>query len=276
MKKALCIGIASFENPNIAPLAGCVNDANLMAAVLERHFGFTEAGIRSLTDDSATKARVLEGLDWLVDGASRGDVLVLSIATHVTWIEDGGDNGQTGEGPCSKTRKRVVITRDYSDTTCLLDSEVNEILDRIPEGANCYSLMDICHAGMTIKTFPAGSASPRARYAGCDAKTTTRINRDNADPRPKRSGYGGAMNRIAIVGCADHEQSYDVPTTIGHHGLLTFALCQTLHKHAWNVGVGAAFAEVRSRVRTIAKSLGLVQNPQLHGPQRLMNNKLFR
>ena len=276
MKKALCIGLTTFDNPSIAPLAGCVNDANLVAAILRRHFGFSEADIRLLADDSATKAGVLNGLDWLADGAARGDVLVFAIATHGTWVDDEGGGVRTGEESYSGTRKRVLITRDYSDSTCLLDSEVNNILDRIPEEANCYCLMDTCHAGMTTGRFPAGRANPRARYDERNADRKTPTDRDIAAPHPKRAVYRGAMNRITIYGCGDDEKSYDVPTSIGHHGLLTFSLCQVLHNYDWNISVGAAYKEVRRRVGALAKNLNLTQTPRVDGSWRLMSSNLFR
>ncbi len=275
MKKALCIGVSNFQIPDMNPLSGCVNDAKLVAAILEQCFGYTEEGVRLLTDNSATRSEVLEGLEWLVYGASDGDVLVLTIASHGTWSERRNSDTQPEQESPMLAKDRVIVTYDYSDTILLLDSEINAILDQIPEGVNCYCLMDVCHAGLATGIARDEVQRPRAsnvRHCQIDQ------NQYATEPVsiPGESRYDIFANRVVIYGCADDEQSYDVPTSIGYHGLLTLSLCQTLSSHSWNVDVRTAFDEVRDRVHIAATAMKFTQNPQLIAPSRLMNNHLLR
>ncbi len=264
MKRALAVGISTFDNRDIAPLAGCMNDATLMIRMLQQQFGFMPEDCSTLVNASATRAAIIDGLEWLVSDIADGDVIVLSIATHGTWI---GEQGRKTNADIPAAFEKTYLTYDYSESNILLEREVSSILDRIPARANCYCIIDTCYSGVPDETPLHTGALHRGHCShSCDPCIHQKANA----PR------GDVINRIVICGCADNERSYDVPTTEGNHGLLTICLYETLEQRSWSVTVDEAFDEVRNRVSTLAKAWRLTQTPQLRCPQKLVNNILFR
>jgi len=277
MKRALCVGISNFQDPYVQPLDGCVNDIALMAAMLKRHFGFTSKGIRALADENATRAAILEELEWFVDGASQGDVLVFMLATHGTWVFERNEEGypKIKPGGHDKIFMTYDYSNDYANPKGLLDKEVGGVLDRIPVGVNCYCIIDTCHAGVSSGMVVDGGMQCTVR----DYPYSLNGKRQSAMQMDKRDdglAHYGVINRVVISGCADKELSYDIPTEEGKHGLLTLSLYQALEKHSWNVAVDTVYQEVRSTVSTVANFLDVKQTPQLHGDRSLMKNIIFR
>mmetsp|Transcript_8984 Transcript_8984/g.10971 ORF Transcript_8984/g.10971 Transcript_8984/m.10971 type:complete len:120 (+) Transcript_8984:88-447(+) len=78
-KKACLVGI-NYRNTR-SELRGCINDVNNMQKVLVDQYGFKVDDILMINEDQdksnwPTKARILEGMDWLYKGAKPGDLLV--------------------------------------------------------------------------------------------------------------------------------------------------------------------------------------------------------
>ena len=276
MKKALCVGISHFQDPYVRALEGCTNDVCLMASMLKRHFGFTTAGIRSLTDEGATRTAILKELEWLVEDAAQGDVLVFTLSTHGTWMFERNEEGypKMKPGGFDKIYMTYDYCNNYKNPNGLLDKEVGAVLDKIPRGVNCYCIIDTCHSGLpsemkydasdqfSAHCYPS-SVGERDRYI---IQVNERLGRD---PHYKE------VNRVVVTGCADRELSYDIPTEEGKHGLLALSLYQALERHSWNVAVDTVYQEVRNTVRTMANFMDVTQTPQLYGRRRLMKNIIF-
>lgn len=80
-RKALLIGINYFGQAG--ELAGCINDVkNVMAFLVER-YGYKREDMVVLTDDQRdpkfqpTRANIISGMQWLVNGAMPNDSLFL-------------------------------------------------------------------------------------------------------------------------------------------------------------------------------------------------------
>ena len=65
-----------------------MNDAKLMQNVLQRRFGFSPEGTRLLLDEDATRASILEGMNWLLEQAAAEDVVVVHYSGHGAQIKD--------------------------------------------------------------------------------------------------------------------------------------------------------------------------------------------
>lgn len=273
LKKALCIGISQFQDPYVSPLAGGANDAILLATMLQQRYGFEAADVRLLTDEAATRSAIVTGLRWLSAGTAPGDVLVLTLATHGTRTID--RNKETGPSGEAGGNEKIFLTYDCAKSNHLLRDDVRAALDRVPTGVNCYCIIDTCDVGPFYyatrldapeEARPAVRSDPKVRYRD-DAETERRSG------RPSRED---ALNRVEITGCAEREQSFDLPEDAGCQGLFTHALYHTLERHAWDMTVGAVYEQVRSTVTTLAESMKVRQTPQLRAPRHLMNKKIFR
>lgn len=276
MKKALCVGISYFQDPYVRALEGCANDAALMASMLKRHFGFTAASIRSLTDKRATRTAILDELEWLVGDAAQGDVLVFTLATHGTWIFERDEEGypKIEPGGFDKIFMTYDYANNYTDPNGLLEKEVGAVLDNIPIGVNCYCIVDTCHSGLPSEMMSDASDQLSARYSPSGSDGLERY-RTRVDEGFQEGGHCKGPNRVMIAACTNRELSYDIPTEKGKHGLLTLSLHQTLEKHCWDVPVNTAYQEVKSKVTAMANFMDVKQTPQLHAPGRLMNHRIF-
>lgn len=83
-KRALLIGINYTDTPK--ELGGSIDDAYRMRQLLVDHYSFPHDAVVVLTDDNPqampTKARILDGLRWLVADAQPNDSLVLQYSGH--------------------------------------------------------------------------------------------------------------------------------------------------------------------------------------------------
>ena len=82
-KKAFCVGINDYPQEGM-DLRGFVNDANALATLLNEHYDFPKADITVVLDQEATYKAMIAGLKSLLAGASAGDVLVFTNASHGT------------------------------------------------------------------------------------------------------------------------------------------------------------------------------------------------
>jgi len=129
MRKALVVGIDGYAT---APLQGCVNDANAVAAVLESNGdGSPNFSIRLMTNPggSVTKATLREAIDQLFQGDP--DVALFYFSGHGFVNPNGG----------------IIVTDDYAryDEGISMD----EILNYANKAASKERIiiLDCCHSG---------------------------------------------------------------------------------------------------------------------------------
>jgi uncharacterized caspase-like protein len=129
MRKALVVGIDGYAG---APLAGCVNDANAVAAVLEANGdGSPNFSVRLMTNpgNSVSKAILREAIDQLYQGDP--DVALFYFSGHGFVNTNGG----------------IIVTDDYQK----YDEGIS--MDEILNYANKASskeriiILDCCHSG---------------------------------------------------------------------------------------------------------------------------------
>ena len=273
MKRALCIGISRFADPNTSPLAGGANDASLLSTMLQEHFDFKTSEVRSLTDESATTSAIVAGLEWLTAGAAPGDVLVFTLATHGTrTIDHNAPQGPAGE---VGGNERIFLAYDSSVSNNLLRDDVAAILDRVPEGANCYCIIDTCDIGPFYYAKRLDVYEEDRRAVHSDRNVHISKN-DNLHRRNSSTERDDAMSRVEFTSCAAREQSFDLPDATPPQGLFTHSLYKALEQSSWDMTVSEVYEEVKSRVIALADSMRKKQTPQLRAPQHLMNNKIFR
>ena len=150
--KAVCVGINEFANlPMASWLAGCVNDANDIAAALRKH-GFTARNVTVLTDEGATKAAVMAALTSMVEGAKAGDRLVFTFSSHGTQVTDvNGDEKVDGMDEAFACHDLKSGGTDWDPDTLILDDELKDLFGRVPSGVLLEVLMDTCHSGTGLR-----------------------------------------------------------------------------------------------------------------------------
>lgn len=147
--KALMIGINYVGSS--AELRGCHNDVDTMMRYLNSH-GYDESGMRILCDDgqheNPTKQNIMDGMSWLVEGASAGDSLFFHYSGHGASVRD--DDGDEADG-----KDECLVPVDYNEGAGLLrDDDVFKLLVApLGDGVTLTCVLDCCHSG-TILDLP--------------------------------------------------------------------------------------------------------------------------
>jgi hypothetical protein len=128
-KRAFLVGVNAYHPP-ITSLKGCVNDIHQMRSILQEYYGF--------------KPQDIKLLDWLVEGAQSGDVLVFHYSGHGSHVADENDD----EWDC---RDEILIPIDHDWNHPLRDDDLKTKFDRVPLGANLTIISDSCHSGTINK-----------------------------------------------------------------------------------------------------------------------------
>ncbi|MEO7351944.1 MAG: caspase family protein [Marmoricola sp.] len=150
---ALCVGINEFKSlPRSSWLSGCVNDAEDIAKAL-RKFGFTSGHIHVLKDGVATKKKVMATLTEIVGKAKPGDSVVFTLSSHGTQVpsEPGGDDEPDGLDEAFACHDLKQAGDDWDRKTVIVDDELRELFEKVPEGILLEVLLDTCHSGTGLR-----------------------------------------------------------------------------------------------------------------------------
>ena len=141
--KALLVGINDYAPIGAGgpDLRGCVNDVRDMAHTLNA-LGIVAAepaAMRILTDERATRAAILEGFEWLLNGAARGDVLIFHYSGHGSQVIDvSGDEADT--------RDETICPHDFATAGMITDDDFRVRLKGLAPGVNLDIFLAVCRS----------------------------------------------------------------------------------------------------------------------------------
>jgi len=244
-KRALLIGINYLGTP--AELSGCVNDVKNIQSLLlssgwrdEARDGASGSGFRVLTDAAATRANILEGVDWLVGDARRGDSLFFSYSGH-------GGQEIHPQGLSEDGMSNTLLPIDFQSSGTVLDVELSErLVARLPEGVKLTAVIDACHSGTALDL-------PWTLLPG------------QAAWREETNPLFTSSDAILLSGCADDQTSSDGGRDrYGRPGgALTTAFCAVMQPGA----APHSHAELLEALRMAMQRDGFSQVPQLSSSQ---------
>jgi len=139
--KAALFGVNEYKN--VSSLRGCVNDVEDMKALLTEVFGFDPRNVKTFVDGDVTKAEVQRQMKWLFRGASEGDRVVLHLSSHGSNVAD-----KDGDEPDGQDEIFCMHDMDFDDPgSYLLDDDLREWTEELPEGVQLLVVLDTCHSG---------------------------------------------------------------------------------------------------------------------------------
>jgi len=271
MKKALLVGINKYPDPR-NELHGCINDINDMAGFLTNQKQFSMPDIRLLADERATKANILERLEWLVTGAKAGDQLLFHYSGHGAQIATRSRKGEL-DG-----LDEVICPYDFdwTDATALKDKEFAKIFAKMPKEATFIWVSDSCHSQDLSRDFKKpipGIFKVRSMIPPPDI--AWRNMSAMATPLIKLKALSKAaklLNLALISGCKSDQESADAVFNKRANGALTYFLLKSLNAKT------STAASLRQLVDSINKSLRKIkypQEPQIEGSTALTDAFFF-
>jgi len=245
-KKALLIGINYLGTAN--KLSGCIQDARNQYQVLTEHFGFKEENVRLLTEDQnldetePTKRNMLDGIQWLMEGAQEGDVLFFHYSGHGSQVPDPTGEEEDGQNECLCPVD--CMFHDWPGAV-IVDDDLNDMLfDALPDGVRLTCVYDCCHSGTMMDLvvnrdicFDPNPTKPRFMNPPPDVmdKLSSMNDRDRPKKRSLTRGLHKAKQCWTMSGCQDDQTSADANIDGVQQGALTWAIMTSLEQCNYDI-----------------------------------------
>jgi hypothetical protein len=265
-KKALLIGINRYMVPG-ADLRGCVNDVVNMRSVLTNYYGFVDSDIAQLTDFDATKKAMQAGIQKLLKGAKKGDVLMLHYSGH-------GSNVPDKNGDEADHRDEILCPTDLNWYEPLLDDWLRATFDPVPEGVNLTVVMDCCHSGSNTRQIVPMDAPSISRFLPCPldlmaaeskrklkGEVRATVRKSSTGQRKKSDIINVDIPEILITGCRSTQTSADAYIGRSYNGALTWNLVAAIKAAKGKL----SNRDLHARTLVSLKEGNFDQVPQLEG-----------
>jgi len=246
-RKALLFGINDYPGTG-SDLNGCVNDVYDVKKKLEE--STPKFDIMMFTDAQVTRQVFRFELNEAIFDLLPGDVLLVHYSGHGTYVNDlsGDENDGYDEAL-------------YLYDGPLIDDDIRDILEGIPDGATVVLLFDCCYSGTISR-----SAVPKIEKNRFFPFPTT--GKKGTPTIVRKLAKSDDMRWITFSGSGEHQTSADAYIDGKYNGAFTYFFLKYLKPmityKQWQHYVSEAFEASRFE-----------QRPQIEGPEALLNNLTF-
>jgi hypothetical protein len=263
MDKALLVGINAYPGQ---PLNGCVNDVNDMADFLVKKCGFETASVRLLTDARATKAAIVERLNWLMEGLRAGDRALFHYSGHGAQVAT-----RAGSGEVDRLDEVICpVDFDWTEPHMIRDKDFNQMFTKVAKGVEFVWVSDSCHSGDLERALPPKGtprSSPRCMQPPADLAWRVRTARTLSIKALSFVHAVDGLNVALIAGCKSSQTSADAVFGGRANGALTYFLLKTLQAPK---ALAKPLETIVASTRSALKTAKYEQEPQLEGSTEIM------
>lgn len=263
VKRALLVGINRYKA--VPGLQGSVNDVETMREILITRWGFQPRNITMLTDENATRDRILTTLVELVRVSGPQDTLYFHFSGHGSQVQD--LNGDEEDG-----LDETLVPQDgrSGDVKDIVDDELDAIFSKL-RARSTLIVLDSCHSGTATRALDI-----RARSVPQDMRID--LYRTGVTGTTTRGIQPIKRSRFVVMGgAADNEEALDGPVEGTYHGFFTYALSRSMTAAGSNASPKEIFAGVTRELGRIQATFGRTSmpEPQLEGPPDALDRPLF-
>ena len=259
MNYALLVCVNKYKIPG-NNLRGCLNDVKNMRVLLG-HNDFSVLHVRSLTDEQATKQRIMDSLEQMVMNMKEGDHGVFHFSGHGSQVPDTNND----ESDCLD---EILCPHDFDWTsTYITDDGLREILSNLHPGATLDVVLDACHSGTGLREagdliarfIPYTGPMPRIEY------------------NPSYMLRGLDQPNVALwAGCRSDQTSADAYINNIWQGAMTWAFCLAMSGiDLGQLSHGSARGNVIKKMETLLSKAGYDQEPQLETSDDMRLRRIF-
>jgi metacaspase-1 len=283
-KKAVVIGINDYAPVGSGgpDLSGCVNDARDMANTLVI-CGFQPANIRILTNQNATRARIISYLNWLLKGCASGDSLAFYYSGHGTRVANIGTDLEI-DG-----LDEAICPHDFSSAGVLRDDDFKAIFDsKLKPGVNLEVFFDCCHSGtgtrnMNLNLVDGETTIETPRYIEpmLEDEFYYSFSRELTTKKSKKDTEGlmatkalvpaAGMNHTLWAACKDNQVAMEGAIGGVTRGYFTYHLCKVLRATTGNITRRLLDAHVANALAT----MGAAQVNQTESKSTEFRQRIF-
>lgn len=271
-RKALIAAINSYHR-RIGELRGCVNDAGDFEHLLHNRFSFSAAEIHRIENQQATRQAILEGLDWLMEDASKGDVRIFFYAGHGTQLPNAEDPSGRDEALVGYSAQwdglllkqpdaSLLFDRENWELQFIRDKELKAVFDTIPDGVNLTLVFDCCHSGdmqklsdmQRFRFLPpphsVEAAISKAEKAYWKALQSIQPSRVFVKPTSgNRFAYADTSEKsILLAACSKDESAMEATIAGKPRGVFTYHLADQLRKMSSVPSYGELAAAIGNQI----------------------------
>lgn len=258
---ALLVGINRYPNfPAHNQLAGCVNDVTLMRDLLTDRFSFPQDSINILVDEGATRERILQSLDALVEKAGQDDIVVFYYAGHGSWRK-------SSDRPTGKLETIVPYDSGRSDreNRDITEDELRLRLLRLARRTRHTTLIfDCCHSETLIRdAFGDRERSVEGDLRVLPSDELSVEARTLVQGSHSKEGGPALTDRyVLLAACREDEKAYEHRDGPAVHGAFSFFLMRELLRE---VETPRSWRQIFEKVAVQVSAAKPAQHPRAEG-----------
>jgi len=256
-RKALLFGINDYPGTG-SDLNGCVNDVYDVKKKLEE--STPKFNIKIFTDAQVTRQVFRFELNEAIYDLIPGDVLVVHYSGHGTYVNDVSGDESDGYDEAL-----------YLYDGPLIDDDIRNILEGIPDGATVVMILDCCFSGTITRSLLSNDLDSVS-------KSLVEKNRFFPNPIVKKStksikvknklAKSDDMKWITFSGSGEHQTSADAYINGKYNGAFTYFMLKALRPNI-------TYAQWAHYTSNLFATSNFEQVPQIEGPESLLNNLIF-
>lgn len=271
ISRALLIGINYNGTRN--QLRGCYNDAIDMANFIETQYGVND--IMILTDEMPqynlpTKKHIIQAINWLVNGAKKGDCLFFHYSGH-------GSQVKTTDIHEDDYMDETICPIDYDESGMICDGELRYYLvDPLPAGCKLTCVLDCCHSGTGLDLKYNLEYDETNNHVPINDKNllqplSQKLNKLN-EYYLKDNGYKDSNSDVIMIsGCMSTQTSSDAVIGNKNCGAMTSAFLETLQNNKQ-----LDYISLMNTMLTILQKRDFEQKPQFHFSKNIDIKDIFK
>lgn len=230
-------------------LRGCINDQYNVKGKFDDEF--PDFSIDRVANTLATVGSFKKKLGYEIDilRPNSGDILLVHYSGHGTYVKD--RNGDEADGYDEAL---------YLYDGVLIDDDIREILDKIPEGVTVVLMFDSCFSGTITKSLVSRPEKIRFVQTENQSKEVMTVR--------SRVAVAEDMRWITFSGSGEHQTSADAFIDGKYNGAFTYFAMKALQ-------TGITYNQWFYRVKNLFEASRFEQRPQMDGNEALRNNLVF-
>ncbi len=278
---ALLVAIDTYPE-GIRPLAGCVNDANVMEDLLKTRFAEQPLHLVRLNNQEAERGKIIQAFREHLGQAGKDDIALFFYAGHGSQVPAGGLFKEIE--PDDMNESIVCYDSRVLGAYDLVDKDIATLIGELTsKGVHVTTIFDSCHSGSVTRDLKdvAGAVDATAWERRLEPRTDSQpleaylarpawreASRDIPSPPPGMGSLTLALaayapdqtgRHVLLAACEDNQTAKEYFGGGKRHGAFTYFLTETLRNATEPLG----YRELMHQVRSAVQQSVAMQTPKL-------------
>lgn len=260
-RRAVIIGIGSYPAESGWSTIHGDNDVPLISGILTRK-GFDSKNIICLTNENATKKRIISGFNHLIAEAQSNDIIYIHFSTHGQQVTDldGDEVDGLDEAIIPFDARKAFMKGVYEGKNHLIDDELNgylsQIRRKIGKDGSLLVVIDACHSGDATRGNNTEVDTVFVRGTSDVFNLEKKVSKPS---QPKKK-----LDWIVFSATQPYQNNYEYKLNGAYFGSLSYAVQLALSELSTKISFSELFELIQSK-RTNMKVSGYPQRPMIDG-----------